>query len=85
MKTYETCATVDDQGQIHMAGVPFAPGTEVGIKISPKRQAEVEVPPPESNVLAVARERMRHRFRTIKGFTNSPRIRRGKLYEREWS
>jgi hypothetical protein len=36
MKTFETSATVEDQGQIRLAGVPFAPGTEVEIKISPK-------------------------------------------------
>src|SRR5438270_28447 len=29
MNTFETSATVEDQGQIHLAGVPFAPGTEV--------------------------------------------------------
>ena len=42
MKTYETSATVEDQGQVHVAGVPFAPGTEVDITISPKRRSADE-------------------------------------------
>lgn len=40
MHTYETSATVQDNGQIHVAGVPFAPGTEVEVTISPKPQAK---------------------------------------------
>jgi len=39
MQTYETSATVEDQGQVHLAGVPFAPGTEVEVTISPKRRS----------------------------------------------
>ena len=42
MKTYETSATVEDQGRILVAGVPFAPGTEVEISISPKRPSGEE-------------------------------------------
>ena len=38
METYETSATVEDRGQVHVAGVPFAPGTEVEVTISPKAQ-----------------------------------------------
>ena len=36
MEIYETSATVEDRGQVHVAGVPFAPGTEVEVTISPK-------------------------------------------------
>jgi hypothetical protein len=36
MKTYETSATVQDRGEVRVAGVPFAPGTEVEVTISPK-------------------------------------------------
>jgi hypothetical protein len=36
MQAYETSATVEAHGQIHVAGVPFAPGTEVEVTISPK-------------------------------------------------
>ena len=35
MNTYETTATVEEQGQVRVAGVPFAPGTEVEITIKP--------------------------------------------------
>ena len=35
MNTYETSATVEDQGQVHVTGVPFAPGTEVEVTIKP--------------------------------------------------
>jgi hypothetical protein len=39
MKTYETSATVEEQGRVLVGGVPFAPGTEVEVTISPKRVA----------------------------------------------
>jgi hypothetical protein len=42
MNTYETSATVEDQGQVRVAGVPFAPGTEVEVTISPKRRPAEE-------------------------------------------
>ena len=35
MNSYETSATVEDQGQVHLDGVPFAPGTEVEVTITP--------------------------------------------------
>ena len=37
MNTYETSATVDVEGQIHLAGVPFAPGTQVEVTIVPSQ------------------------------------------------
>lgn len=42
MNSYETSATVEAEGQVHVAGVPFAPGTEVAITISPKRRTQVK-------------------------------------------
>jgi len=57
MNTFETTATVEDQGQVRVAGVPFEPGTEVEVTISPKvRTVEQATPPPaglgwEGNVL----------------------------------
>jgi hypothetical protein len=42
MDTYETSTTVGGQGEIHVAGVPFRPGTEVEVVISPKTN---EAPP----------------------------------------
>lgn len=37
MQAYETSATVEPNGQVHLAGVPFAPGTQVEVIISPKQ------------------------------------------------
>jgi len=42
MQTYETSATVEEPGQVRVAGVPFAPGTEVEVTISPKRRSAEE-------------------------------------------
>ena len=82
MNTYETSATVQEQGRVLVAGVPFAPGTEVAITISAKVRSEDQVTNPEDEALAAARDRMRELFRTVKGFRNSPRIPREELYER---
>jgi hypothetical protein len=82
MNTYETSATVQEQGRVHVAGVPFAPGTEVDVTISPKARTDEAMTRPEDTALATARDRMRELFRTTKGFRNSPRIPREELYER---
>jgi hypothetical protein len=37
MKAFETSTTVQPQGDVRVVGVPFAPGTEVEVTISPKR------------------------------------------------
>jgi hypothetical protein len=42
MKAYETFATVEPQGDVRLIGVPFAPGTEVEVTISRKRQSAEE-------------------------------------------
>jgi hypothetical protein len=39
MNPYETSTTVGGQGEIHLAGVPFTPGTEVEVVVSPKTLA----------------------------------------------
>ncbi|MEX2172738.1 MAG: hypothetical protein WD872_00165 [Pirellulaceae bacterium] len=38
MQTYETSATVEIAGEIHIAGVPFPPGTRVEVTIHATRQ-----------------------------------------------
>jgi len=38
MNTYETSATVKEQGRVQIDGVPFAAGTQVEVSISPKRR-----------------------------------------------
>jgi hypothetical protein len=35
MSHYETSTTVDGEGGIHLAGLPFTPGTEVQIVVKP--------------------------------------------------
>lgn len=35
MNAYETSATVLEQGQLHLAGIPFVPGTRVEVTIMP--------------------------------------------------
>jgi len=82
MNFYETSATVQDQGQVLVVGVPFAPGTEVEVTITPKGRPEEGGTHPDDTALAASRDRMRELFRTIKGFRNSPRIPREELYER---
>lgn len=81
MNTYETSATVEDQGRVQVVGVPFAAGTEVQITISAKG-LDVETTPLADETLTAARDRVRELLRTIKGFRNSPRIPREELYER---
>lgn len=42
MKTFETSATVEDQGRVQVVGVPFAAGTHVQVTISSKRVSAEE-------------------------------------------
>ena len=79
MNNYETSATVEDHGRVQVVGVPFAPGTEVQITISPKRQDEVELMRPDAEALSAARDRLRELFRSITGFRNATRIPREEL------
>jgi hypothetical protein len=56
MSTFETSATVEEQGRVLVSGVPFAPGTEVEVTISPKVRVEQQATPSaglrwEGNVL----------------------------------
>jgi hypothetical protein len=82
VNAFATSTTVKEQGQIHLAGVPFAPGTEVEVTISLKARTEEAVTAPDDAELIAARERMRELFAAITGFRNSPRIPREALYER---
>jgi hypothetical protein len=76
MRAYKTSATVKEQGDIQLVGVPFAPGTEVEVTISPKQSSCEAV---DSQVIIAARDRMRELFQSIKGFRNTPRISREEL------
>jgi hypothetical protein len=81
MKTYETSATVEDQGQVHVAGVPFAPGTEVEVVIREKVAAESVHPPMNADE---ARARMRDLFARLQASNPEPvgPLRREELYDR---
>lgn len=57
MTSYETTATVEEQGQIRIAGVPFAAGTQVEVTISPKRLSAEEFAVAWQNVCADLRGR----------------------------
>ncbi len=46
--SYETSATVEDHGQVRVAGVPFAPGTEVAVTISRKLRTGDELAHPDA-------------------------------------
>lgn len=81
MQSYATSATVEDHGQVHVAGVPFAKGTEVEVTISPRSVNEGS-PANDEQAWAAARDRMREVLANAKGFRNSPRIPREDLYER---
>jgi hypothetical protein len=75
---YETSATVEGQGQVRVAGVPFAAGTQVDVIIRRKQETTTAA----EQVSAAAIERMRELFGTVKGFRNSPKIPREDLFER---
>ena len=49
MQDYETSATVESDGQVHLAGVPFASGTQVEVIISPKRNGAAMPNPDETD------------------------------------
>ena len=73
---------MEAHGQVRVAGVPFAPGTEVEVTISPKVRSVDEITPSNEEAWSAARDRMREMLATTKGFRNSPRIPREELYER---
>jgi hypothetical protein len=42
MESYETSATVEGEGQVRVTGVPFKPGTQVEVTISPQRRSAAD-------------------------------------------
>lgn len=82
MTTYETTARVEEQGQVHLAGVPFPLGTQVQVTISVSAACGNGATASQDEDLQAARERMTELFARIKGFRNSPRIPREELYDR---
>lgn len=82
MTTYETSAMVQAEGEVRIVGVPFAPGTEVEVTISPKVRSDEASTLVDDEALTAARARMRELFRTIEGFRMGRKIPREELYER---
>jgi hypothetical protein len=82
MDTYETTATVEEQGQIRLAGVPFKPGTEVEVTIREKAAAAANRPLVNAEE---ARARMRDLFARVRARNTEPvgPLRREELYDRK--
>jgi hypothetical protein len=81
MSTFETFATVEEQGRVLVAGVPFAPGTEVEVTI---RQTEAAKNKGEVT-LEETRARMRDLFGRVRARNTEPvgPLRREELYDRK--
>jgi len=82
MNTYETSATVEDQGQVRVAGVPFAPGTQVEVTIRAKVASDANHPPAN---LEETRVRMKDLFARVRARNTEPvgPLRREELYDRK--
>jgi uncharacterized protein YkwD len=79
MNSYETSATVEEQGQVRVVGVPFEPGTEVEVTIKPARKGE-------NTDVATATDRATRLFAALnKGRNTEPvgPLRREDLYDRQ--
>jgi hypothetical protein len=81
MNTYEASVTVVEQGRVLVAGVPFAPGTEVKVTIREKVADDASRSP--ANV-GEARVRMRELFARVRARNTKPigPLRREELYDR---
>lgn len=82
MNTFATTATVEDHGQVRVAGVPFAPGTEVEVTIREKAAADANRPPALADE---ARVRMKDLFARVRARNTEPvgPLRREDLYDRK--
>jgi hypothetical protein len=77
MNSYETSATVEEQGQVRVVGVPFEPGTEVEVTIKPARDGENT---------AAATDRAPRLFAALNKARNTEPVgplRREELYDRQ--
>jgi hypothetical protein len=82
MNSFETSATVEQEGQIHVSGVPFAPGTQVEVVISPRGSKDNATTVTDDPNLIAARLKMSELFTSVKGFRMTPKFRREELYDR---
>jgi hypothetical protein len=82
MKAYETSATVDEQGLVHVQGVPFAPGTEVEVVLREKAAADQGSEPANSEESGPSLSEVFGRVRSRNAETVGP-LRREELYDRK--
>jgi hypothetical protein len=82
MHIYETCATVEDQGQVCVGAVPFAPGTLVEVTIREKVAADQKQ---ATGNLEEALVRMKDLFGRVQARNTKPigPLRREELYDRK--
>jgi hypothetical protein len=82
MSAYETSAIVEEHGRVLVAGVPFAPGTEVEVMIRAKVAADAGRPPANAEE---ARVRMKDLFARVRARNTEPvgPLRREELYDRK--
>jgi hypothetical protein len=78
MSTFETSATVEEQGRVLVAGVPFAAGTQVEVTIRELANTKEELA-----TLEEARARMRDLFAQVRARNTEPvgPLRREELYD----
>jgi hypothetical protein len=79
MEPYETSATVEDQGQVRVVGVPFAPGTHVEVTITPTvngAHSAASAEPGRAQRLLAALDKARNS-------ESVGRLRRAELYDRD--
>jgi len=81
METYETSATVEDQGQVHLAAVPFAPGTEVEVTIREKTASDTNRAPEKAGEARVPMRELFARVQARNTQSVGP-LRREELYDR---
>jgi hypothetical protein len=62
MQSFETSATVGDNGQAQLSGLPFKPGTEIEVSVSPRRRPAEE--------FAAAWERVSRQLRSAPSVKN---------------
>lgn len=82
MNIYQTSATVEEQGQVRVAGVPFEPGTRVEITIRETTAADANAETANSDA---ARARMKDLFARVRARNTEPvgPLRREELYDRK--
>lgn len=82
MKIYETSATVESRGQVHIDGVPFAPGTPVEVLIREKIATDEHGPLVRPEERRLSMRELFARVRAGNTETVGP-LRREELYDRK--